>query len=338
MMKNKTEIRLNRLFFARNRHREKEYDDVFSMTHKSLISLSNMFFMVMFAPAIAITNLLSNAVFISILNIFLSTGYCAKFIQRIREDEVSKLELVISLFFIALSLAITFYLAPVTLLGGVLNTIGFINHIATGINSFFLVRNILLPPFEVLIQHVFTSLGYEITTSFFNKTPLTLEHDRHVLDRLLRKFYNHDSHSEQFNEKELLPFNNILSTLSRYINKYNEPFLGNLINHDRINQLETSVSQFILHGNTDSALVFIRKKIDFKTSKVNLLRQSSKEFIKDNSEGSFKFNHRFFKLDQEAHEGEQDEIKAACLSLFEKEINRQNAKIDLLRSCLPNNH
>lgn len=325
-------IKLNHAFFARNRHREKEYDNIFSNAHKSMAFLSNIIFLTLFPPVIAISNLFSSGVFLSLMNISLSIGYCAKSIQRLKEGEVSQLELVTSLFFLGLSLAITFHLAPAISLVNLVEVIGFINIISTGINSFFLIRNLVLPPVQTIIQHVLTSLGYEIKAIFFNKAPFSLEHDRPVLDRLLRKFYQHDSFSEEFKETHIQPFNNILSTLSRYINKYNEPFFGNLLNHDRINHLETAVSQLIIHGNTDSSTVFIHRKIDFKCSKLNVLKQSRDEII---SEKKLHFHSRFFIFSKKIPETEQAQTKDKCLALLTEEIDRQSKKIELLKACIP---
>lgn len=328
-------ISLNRAHFSRNRHREKEYDNVFSKAHKSLSFLSQVFFLVIFPPAIAISSLFSNAVLISTMNIFLSIAYCAKFIQRISEQEVSLLEMATTLFFLSLTIGTSLYWAPAISLISLIDVIGCINLIATGINSFFLVRDILLPPVQGLIHDVLNSFGYEITTSFFNKSPLTLKHDSHVLDRLLRKFYKHDSHSPEFKEQEIRPFNNMLSTLTHYINKYNKPFLGNLTNRERITTLENAVSQLIIHGNTDSTTLFIRKKIDFKTSTLNHLLKAKQEFIIDGRKDNFTHRYRFFNLSHKIPIDNQDELHAAGVTLFDDAINRQKQKIETLQACLP---
>ena len=336
MITTPSKIKLSHSFFARNRHREQEYENIFSTTYKSLSFLSNIIFLIIFPPVIMIGNLFSHGVFLSILNISLSVGYIAKSIQKLRADEVGSLELYISFFFLCLSLAITFYLAPPIPLVSIITIIGFINLISTGVNSFFLIRNILLPPVETLIQRVFSLLGHEITTNFFKKTPFSLEKDRPVVDRLLRKFYKHDSFSDEFNEDELIPLNNMLATLSRYINKYNVPFLGNVINHEAIDKLENAVSQLIINGNTDNCTLFINKKIDFKTTKLNLLKNARNDVLNDNQQGTFSVNYKFFKTSPNISVGEQHEVQRIGLSLLTKEINRQSNKIESLKLCLPN--
>ena len=330
-------ITLNRVFFGRNRHREKEYDDVFSITYKSLAVLSNIVFLVIFPPVIAISNIFSHSFFLSIMNICLSVGYVAKVIHKIKEGEVSPLDLSISAIFLALSLAITFYLAPIISLVHLFDVIGIINLVATGVNSFFLVRNLLVPPCQAFVRYVMTFFGNEINTSVFNKAPLSLEQDRPVIDRLLRKFYNHDSFSDSFNEHQLVPLNNMLSTLSRYINKYNEPFLGNLINHDRINVLENAVSQYIVNGNTDNSTVFIKRKIDFKTTKLKLLTQAQRELIAG-QETKQPLNYSFFEPNSQRAEGQEEDDYALGLSLLNDEITKQNNKLALLQSCLVTPH
>lgn len=336
-MKNiKPKLELNRSFFARDRHREKEYDNIFSVTYKSLSVLSNILFLVLFPPAITISNLLSRDLFLSIMNIFLSVGYCAKFIHKIQFQEVSTLELVVSLLFLSASIAFTFYFTAAISILTVFDVIHFINHIATGINAFFTIRNLLLPPFEGLVKYVLSSLGYEITTSFFNKAPFCLEMDRPVIDRLLRKFYKHDSFSDKFHVSQIIPFNNILSVLSHYINKYNAPFLGNLINQERITALENAVSQLIIHGNTDSSITFIRKKIDFKVSKIKRLQQSITEVSTTYTlQNSAHFNCKFFKCKHSVLEHQPHDIHEASLMLLNQEIDKQNQKLIVLTACLP---
>lgn len=327
-------IKLNPSYFSRNRHREKEYEDMFSMAYKSLSGLSHIIFLILFPPVIAISNLFSHGVFLSLMNICLSIGYCAKFFQRIKNSEVNITEFTVSFVFLCIAQAITFYLAPAISLMNLIDVIGLFNLIATGVNSFFLVRNLILPPFQSFIHYVFMLFGYQITTSSFNKAPLSLEHDRPVIDKLLRKFYKHDSFSDVFNEDEIRPFNHILSTLSDYINKYNEPFLGNLMNHDRIQALENGVSQLILSGSTENSLVFINRKIDYKSTKINLLKQARACLIDENKEKK-QFNWRFFESVSNVSEEEQEETYEVCLSLLNNEIDRQNKKRDLLKICLP---
>lgn len=329
----KSKIELNRPSFARNRHREEEYDNIFSVTYKSLSVLSNILFLVLFPPAIAISNLFSRDVFLSIMNIFLSIGYCAKFIHKIQYKEVSTLELVTSLLFLSASVAFAFYFTTAITFASVFDIIRVVNLIATGVNAFFLVRNLLVPPVEELVKYTLSSLGYEIHTSFFNKTPLSLAIDRPVIDRLLQKFYKHNSFDDEFNPKQIIPFNNMLSVLSHYINKYHAPFLGNLINQERITGLENAVSQLIINGNTDSSTAFIHKKIAFKTSKINLLKQSIKEL--QPIQNSAQFNCQFFKYKPSIKEHSSEEINENCLALLGAELNRQKHKLALLEACIP---
>lgn len=329
----KSKLELNYSFFSRNRHREEEYDNIFSITYKSLSILSNILFLVLFPPAIAISNLFSKDVFLSIMNIFLSIGYCAKFIHKIQFQEVSTLELVTSLLFLAACIVVAFYLAPTISLISIFEIIRVVNLIATGINAFFLVRNLLVPPVEELIKYTLSSLGFHVDTSFFKKTPLSLEIDRPVIDRLIKKFHKHDSFSDEFHEDHLIPFNNILSVLSHYINKYNTPFLGNLVNQERINALENAVSHLIIHGNTDNSLTFIHRKIDFKESKINLLKQSLSEF--KTMPKNEHYDCTFFKRKPSITKHSPEDAHQAGVELFEQEIARQGKKLASLKACIP---
>lgn len=205
---------------------------------------------------------------------------------------------------------------------------------ATGINAFFLIRSILVPPFEALIEHTCRSLGIHIRTSFFDKAPLSKENDRYVIDRLLKENYGYNSASDKFKESDLIPINHTLATLCRYINKYNAPFLGNLINHDKIIYLENAVLQYTLNGITVTTMTFLNRKIDFKETKLDSLYEAKNELLNDLRTGLFKSNYGFFKITPEAQSTEPSVICEMGLSLLNQEIDRQNDKLQSLRACL----
>jgi len=59
-----------------------------------------------------------------------------------------------------------------------------------------------------------------------------------------------------------------------YVNKYQEPFFGTLIERDNIQGLEKAINALVNDGNTDSSLAFINKKIDFTTHKINRIKRA----------------------------------------------------------------
>jgi len=308
--------------FPRNRHRENGEEDFFNTAYKSLSFMATIIIPAIFTPTIIISSLISQGILFSLGNIALALGYCIHFIHRFMSKELSYPELFASMFFLGTLLAVTFYTAPVTIGFTLIESINFLNLVSTSINSFFLIRDFIVPPFQALIKYTFTWLGYELHTSFFSKPPLTLKQDGPIIDRLIKKHYQHDSFSPDFSPKEINPFNRLLEKMVVYINKYQEPFFGTLLERKNINRLENAIDDLVIKGNTDSGLAFINQKIDFKTHKVKLIKQA----IEQHQEPSVaQSQHSFFKRPK----------PATSLSELQEELQRQEEKIASLQLCLP---
>ncbi|MDF1645987.1 MAG: hypothetical protein P1U61_03250 [Legionellaceae bacterium] len=330
----KKKLTLRKSYFSKNHHRENEGPDIFNIVYRSLSFITNIVFPIIFTPAIIISNLISHNIFFSLLNISLALGYCTQFLNRIILKEMGLLELITSFMTTSIIIALSFYAYPILGSLTLINTFNVINLLATSINSFFLIRNYFLIPLQSLLQKALHMLGIETSITFFYKENLSIIKDRPVLDRLLQKFYDHDSFDEHFLNDEITPFNNLLQMMVRYVNKYHEPFLGALNNQDKINHLKKAIDQLVLDGNTDSSLSFINKKLAFKKSKVKLLKAAIKTIEEEKSIDSFNPHniHCFFNQPlQLSHQ----EIVATGHSLLEKELKRQQEKINDLESCVP---
>jgi len=239
-------------------------------------------------------------------------------------------ELFASLVLLGALLAVTFSTAPISLGFTLIQSINFLNLISTGINSFFLIREFIVPPFQALIKYTFKLLGYELQTSFFSSPPLTLRKDGPVIDRLLKKHYKHDSFSAHFTEDEIKPFNALLQKMVVYVNKYQEPFFGTLIERDNIQGLQKAINALVNDGNTDSGLAFINKKIDFKTHKINRIQRAietckTKGNEEEHQASQTQSRHGFFRKPREKYE----------LSELQEELVRQEEKVASLRLCVP---
>lgn len=314
--------------FPRNRHREQEGEDFFYTAYRSLSFIATVVIPALFTPAIIVSSLISHSVLFSLANIALALGYCLHFAHRLILKEISNLELFTSLCFLGALLAITFGSAPLTVGFSLIHGINFLSLVATSLNSFFLIRNFLVPPCQALIKYAFTFLGYDINTSFFSTENLCLKQDRFAIDRLLKKHYKHDSFSPDFTEKEIQPFNHLLSRLVFYINKYHEPLFGTLLNHDKIKGLEKAINDLTCQGNTDSSLAFINKKIDFKTTKINSIKAAIKKIQSQDTDN----------MPQVKSKSRLTFFKQACpieLTELDKELKRQEEKVAALRLCLP---
>lgn len=172
-------VHLRKSAFARNKEREHN-NNFFNKIHKNLSSLTHIGFAILLAPTIVISSFISQTFFLMIANIFLSMGFMFDFLHRIYHNEISYLEILLSIIAIALLFLLAFYLTP--MIGGwtVLGTLCFINLFSSSITSFFLIRNLVIPPLLSLIRLTAKSLGFEIKETYYS--PLfTFEHDPTVI-------------------------------------------------------------------------------------------------------------------------------------------------------------
>ena len=195
-----------------------------------------------------------------------------------------------------------------------------------------------MPPCKKIIENIAKYMGFNIAGRYYSRPPLTLEHDRFILDQLLIKTYGHDSFAPEFNEAELVSFNKLLLKLSEYIDKYDESILGYINNKEAIADLEKQVALLTTRANTDSSYAFIRRKIGFKTTKIKLL-QEAEETVSAALEDPFNdvgSALRFFKgVDSSELEKDRESVLSAGLVCLQNEIQRQQEKIASLHVCLP---
>ncbi len=327
-------IKINKKYFARNRHRELEERGIFNTISRDLLFLTNTSFMIILAPTIVISSVLSHASLLMIANLFLAFGFVFNFGRRVFAREVSISEFLITLIVIALLCLLAFYLSPAITQLSFIGVLCFINIFTTSISSFFLIRNIIIPPIQSLIQRVARFFGFELTEHLFYVSPFSLEKDRGTIDRLSKKFYGYDSFSDKFAEENITPFNNMIAVLSRYVNKYQEPLLGYVNDYVRIKDLESTISKLVTKGDTDSTLTFIKRKIDFKTTKIKALTQVKTELTQESNQNRV-FIQRFFNHLPSKIEENTTEVFTQCNALLQSEIERQQTKIDQLNACLP---
>lgn len=330
---------LNKEQFARNRDREKEIGDIFNKTSRGLNSLMPMIITMFFTPALITTTLFSKEIILILANLSLSLGYLSNFAYRIYKNQVSKAELVVSLISLAALLTLAYFVCPPIATLSLISALTAINLMAVAVNLFFLIKHVIVPPCKKFIENVALHLGFDISGRYYSKPALTLENDRYVLDQLLKATYKHDSYSPDFNPKEIESFNNLLTKLSQYIDKYDESLLGYINNKDVIADLEDQIAKLTTQGNPDASYTFIRKKIGFKTTKIHLLEEAKQKIMLElkstNKEPSLAF--RFFKgvstLEFKEHREQILEEGVYCL---QTEIERQQGKISSLEACLPN--
>lgn len=331
-------VKLKKSLFARNRDREKELGEIFNKTSRGLSYIMPLALTVFFTPAVITTSLFSKEIIAMLANLSLSLGYLTNFAYKIYQNEISKSELVISSLTLAAFLIIAYILCPPVAALSFFSGLTFLNQLAVSVNLFFLMKHVVVPPCKKILENIAQYMGFNIAGRYYSKPPLTLEHDRFILDQLLIKTYGHNSFSPEFNETELVSFNNLLLKLSEYIDKYDESILGYINNKDAIADLEKQIALLTTRANTDSSYAFIRRKIGFKTTKINLL-QEAKETVSAALENPFNDagpSLRFFKgFDANELEKNRELVLSAGLECLQNEIERQQEKIASLQVCLP---
>ncbi|CAM2810064.1 hypothetical protein LEWO105114_03720 [Legionella worsleiensis] len=290
-----------------------------------------------FTPALITTTLFSKEIFLILANLSLSLGYLTNFAYRIYKKQVSKAELLVTSISLIAFLTLAYFLCPPIATLTFISALTAINLMAVAINLFFLIKHVIVPPCKKFIEHIAQYLGFDIAGRYYSKPPLTLEHDRFVIDHLLRATYKHDSYSPEFKRVELEHFNNMLTKLSQYIDKYDESLLGYINNQDVIADLEDQIAKLTAQGNPDPGYAFIRKKIGFKTTKIHLLTEARDKLVAElEAPQDPKLIFRFFKgVEPEEYATDPLPVLKEGLTHLEHEIQRQQDKIASLSTCLP---
>lgn len=331
-------IKLKKSRFARNHDREKDFGDIFNKTSKGLSYILTLVITVFFTPVMITTSIFSKEIIIMLANISLSIGYLTSFFWRIYHGEISNSVLVASsLALVAFLVAAGFLFPPLSALTFI-NLFGFVNQMAVGINLYFLIKDVIIPPCKKLIENIAQLMGFNIEGRYYSKPPLTLEDDRYIIDQLLMKSYGHDSYSPQFKPMQLDKFNNLLIKLSKYIDKYDESLFGYINNKDAITDLEKQIAQLTTQGNAESSYSFIRRKTGFRNTKINMLKEATQILLNtmDTPESDASDALKFFSgIDKHQLKECRQTTLSKGLECLQQEILRQQEKIAELEECLP---
>jgi hypothetical protein len=328
-------LKLKKQLFSRNKEREKDIGEFFNKTSSGLTNIMPLIITVFFTPAIITTSFFSKEIIVILANASLCLGYLSNFAYRLYHREISKSELLVTLFTLALFLTLAYFLFPALGALSLITVLGFVNQMAIATNLFFLMKHVVVPPCKQMLENIAQYMGLDIAGRYYSKPPLSLERDRFVIDQLLKKTYEHDSFSEQFNPKEIKVFNKLLNKLLKYINKYDASILGYIKNKEEITDLEQQIEELTIQGNPDSAYTFIRKKIGFKTTKLKLLQNAeilvteALEKPENDSQPALGFFHHV------DHKKDKQELLQSGLSCLKQEIHRQEKKLRSLNNCLP---
>lgn len=323
--------------FARSRFREEEAGNFFRKTSSGLSSAFSLIIALFFTPALIASSIFSKEILLPFANIFLCLGYLTNFSYRIYKKEVGKAELIVTALTLAAFLAVGFFFFPPVAAVSLLSVIQLVNQAAVIINMFFLIKHVIVPPVKQLVEKMAHRLGFDISRPYFSKPPLTPEADVYIIDRLLKKNYGHDSHSKEYDPNELVNLNKLLKKLTLYINKYAEVLLGYIRNKDKIDALKRTIEQ-LERGDPNDSYAFIKSKISFKETKIELLQEARDKVQLALSNPSIQIYEKealafFHKTVFRKHDRTQ--LLTNGLDNLNQEIKRQEAKLASLTECLP---
>lgn len=322
-------VRLKKSYFARDRSQELEYTSFFDKLYKNFSFLGKAIFAIILAPTIVASSIFSQVTFLMIANALLALGFISHFLHRIYRKEVSASELFLTLATITLFTLLLFHLLPTMPGWGFFATLYFINLFATSITTFFLVRNLIIPPIQSLFNYVAAKLfGLNLKEQLFKPSLLDKDKDVELLQRTLYKLKRIDRLKEPVSDKDVAVLNNRIQLLSSYVNKYQTPLFGFINNGDDIKQREIEVKKIKDGGSLDTSTSFIKEKELRKMQKVEKYKDVLKKW--DSKTPSIEELESFFIFSSNATK--QD--IAGCKDLLITEITRQNTKISTLRACL----
>ncbi|WP_367606180.1 hypothetical protein [Legionella sp. W05-934-2] len=321
--------------FKRNRNREKNVGDIFNKASTSLNSVMSFAVTLFFTPALMASSLFSHEIILMLANISLCLGNITNFGYRIYQNDVGKVEIIVTLLFLAAFIAGSYFLFPTiistsTLLGALALT----NQLSVGVNLFFLLRNKIIPPILGVFRNIAKNLGFEMRDQYYRYKPLDSEEDESVVNALFLKHFNHSLY-EGAVEDDLKKLNQLLQILTEYINDYDENMFGDINYKKSVSAIEGHIAKLTLEGNADSSYGFIRQKMAYKQTKIKRLEKAKSELDKSENHDWQHFSKFFKGIYQSTYEQERDNYHQKASQLFDKEIERQQTKINRLSSCLP---
>lgn len=320
--------------FRRNRNREKSVGDVFNNASSSLSSAMSLALTIFFTPALMATSLFSQEIVLMLINLSLCLGNLSNYGYRIYQGDIGKVELLVSLSILAAFVAGAYFLFPaVASVTTLLGAISLANQFAVGINLFFLLKNSIVPPIIGWCRYIGKALGYDIHDQYHQIEPLNLKKDTCIVNALMQKHFGH-SYQKGPVEEDLKKLNQLLKVLEGYINKYDEVVLGDVKYNEAIKAIEGHIKQLTLKGNADSSFTFIRQKIAYKEVKLDRLQQAKLELLEAQQDWQ-RFSKYCKGIKPASYHRQPTMFHQQATELLDREIERQQSKMERLSGCLP---
>jgi len=163
---------------------------------------------------------------------------------------------------------------------------------------------------------------------------MTIAKDQEAIDLYLTTHCQTSTWDNGFQEDQIAPLNTLLLKLTEYLKKYNEPFLGSIINKEKITRVDT-LREELMRGKATNSHTFIKEKISYKTTKIKKLEKAIRLTDQEKITRTSDIHQdvaRFFKNKK----GKQpDDVLNDGLRLLKDKLAVQKNKVDGLKACLP---
>lgn len=260
---------LNKKFFKRKPFRTLESGQFFLTVSSALSTLGKIVIQIFFTPIIAASTLSVQGLLLMIANFCMAFGYLANFGFRLSKKEFSSVGGTLTILGIAASVMLAIFISPglfsasITLIG----TLTALSTVATAINIFFLVENIIIPPCKLLVEWML-SFVFNVKGLYISVKPLDPITDRFLIERILG-----DEPLTQQNKPVLNSYNGVIDMLNQYNSKYHEKIFGSLLLEKNISNMKTYLTNLVVEEKKDFP-EFLDKKISSKITKIRMLTES----------------------------------------------------------------
>lgn len=325
--------------FARDRWRDNEPGEFLKNASTDLHLLVAFFL----APVVAATSFLAEDVFLMGASVLLAFGYLSQFAFRVYKKEASILEQCFTILGLAGAIALVVHFVPLAFSVELtaISVLTCCSMCATAINSFFCVKNIIVPPLKRMGEIFFSYFGLDLRGDYFHTKPFDPARDRFPIAHLLNLAEGVPYGNEH--DAELKPYNVMLKKLDAYNNKYSEAIFGGLFRQEDIKNIEIGIKALTRKGDSKDALGFINDKIKSKHFKVTEIKEAINAFETacKNHDLALYNHHGNLCFDHYIRLSSFDDMKpswAKLLPILNEELTRQRQKVSGLDECLPLPH
>ena len=272
IMPNLFTARFNTSYIKKSNIRANREQGAMTEATATVTWIRNILITLFFTPVVAVTSLFAKNSIISLANIFLALFSLFEFIYRaflgnnLLDTFLTILGIMAAIFF-AVTFATNFLPVAITFT----SILDCLNIVATAINSYFALKDVLNPLIIKIIRHILNLFGKGDLVKTYTYVEIT-----EITDPLGYRTFSR-------NGKDIKYANRLLRIYEYYINRYSEVFLGNIVRKSDIYKLRDGSIELAQDGIINSATAaFITKKINSKLSKIQVLLE-----IKDRIDAAF---------------------------------------------------